>query len=347
MANINARSPYIITINEASQIETKIELFLWNGTGSAPASPTYNLTKLIPSSTNPATYYDISPYIREFINHSALQPQPTTINNTPIAQWCNVLVKKYKKTSVSFAPFGTNLTTKAFNGFGYYVDGYNPASSQVLLPEGDYNYNPTNNVGWVTVYTDTARKARWTNLDTLAVQVVTMFPSVVRDVSRVYAGWESVGNKLEILDASDAVLWTSYFYPKEECKYVPVQIDFVNKFGAWQREFFFKASFDTLSVDNNDYNLMPFNYPDYDILEGQRKVFNANGKQSIKVNSDWVKESYKETIQQLMLSERILVNELPAKLNTKSIDLQKQLNTRLINYQLDFEFAFDTINSVI
>ena len=92
---------------------------------------------------------------------------------------------------------------------------------------------------------------------------------------------------------------------------------------------------------------MTSSYPDYEIIEGQRKVFNANGQQSIKVNSDWVKESYKETIQQLMLSERILVNELPAKLNTKSIDLQKQLNTRLINYQLDFDFAYNIVNAVV
>jgi hypothetical protein len=346
MANINARSPYIITINEALQIETKIEIFLWNGTGSVPAAFAYVLSKLIPSSNNTATYYDISPYIREFIDHNALQPQPTTINNTPIAQYCNVLVKKFKKTSISFAQFDS-FQTKAFNGFGYFVEGYNPVTDQVLLPAGNYNYNKTSNVGWVTVYTDTARKAKWTNLNTAAVQSLTMFASVVRDVSRVYTGWESDGNKLEILDGLGVVLWTSYFYPKEECKYVPVQIDFVNKFGAWQREWFYKASFDSLKIENSDYNLMTSSYPAYEIIEGQRKVFNANGQQSIKVNSDWVKESYKETIQQLMLSERILVNELPAKLNTKSIDLQKQLNTRLINYQLDFDCAYDIINTVV
>ena len=346
MANINARSPYIIEIDEALQIETKIEIFLWNGTGSVPAAFAYDLSKLIPSSNNTATYYDISPYIREFIDHNALQPQPTTINNTPIAQYCNVLVKKFKKTSISFAQVGT-FQAKAFNGFGYFVEGYNLPSNDILLSEGDYYYNTTSNVGWVTVYTDPARKARWTNLNTAAVQVSTMFPSQVRDVSRVYSGWESDGNKLEILDGLDVVLWTSYFYPKEECKYVPVQIDFVNKFGAWQREWFYKASFDSLKIENSDYNLMTSSYPDYEIIEGQRKVFNANGQQSIKVNSDWVKESYKETIQQLMLSERILVNELPAKLNTKSIDLQKQLNTRLINYQLDFDFAYDIINTVV
>jgi hypothetical protein len=348
MANINARSPYIITIDEALQIETKIEIFLWNGTGSVPTAFAYVLSKLIPSSNNTATYYDISPYIREFIDHNALQPQPTTINNTPIAQYCNVLVKKFKKTSISFAQFDT-FQTKAFNGFGYFVEGYNLPSNDILLSEGDYYYNTTSNVGWVTATEFLPlMKARWTNLATAAVQVLPApLGLLVRDVSRVYLGWESDGNKLEILDANDVVLWTSYFYPKEECKYVPVQIDFVNKFGAWQREWFYKASFDSLKIENSDYNLMTSSYPDYEIIEGQRKVFNANGQQSIKVNSDWVKESYKETIQQLMLSERILVNELPAKLNTKSIDLQKQLNTRLINYQLDFDFAYDIINTVV
>lgn len=347
MANINARSPYIIAINEAGQIETKIEIFLWNGTGSAPASPKYTLTKLIPSASNPTTNYDISPYIREYINHNTLQPQPTTINNTPTYQWCNVLVKKYKKVTTSFVIFGTNLNVKAFNGFGYYMDGYNPALSQVHLPEGNYYYNTTSDVGWVTVYTDTAVKARWTNLDTLAVQNVTMSSSVVRDVSKVYGGWEAVGNKLEILGALDVVLWTGYFYPKENCRYIPVQVDFVNRYGAWQREWFYAASFDTLAVDSTDFNLMQSSISGYSTTEGQRKVFNVNGKQSIKVNSDWVNESFKETIQQLMLSEKILVNEMPSKLNTKTIDLQKQLNTRMINYQLDFEFAFDAINTVI
>ena len=67
MANINARSPYIVTINETSQIETKLEIYLWNGTGSMPASPQYTLSKLIPSSNSPATYYDVSPFIREYI----------------------------------------------------------------------------------------------------------------------------------------------------------------------------------------------------------------------------------------------------------------------------------------
>jgi hypothetical protein len=38
---IFARSPYIITIAESGQEGSKVELFIWNGTGSAPATAVY------------------------------------------------------------------------------------------------------------------------------------------------------------------------------------------------------------------------------------------------------------------------------------------------------------------
>ena len=92
---------------------------------------------------------------------------------------------------------------------------------------------------------------------------------------------------------------------------------------------------------------MPNTYPAYYTREGQRKVFNANGKETIRVNTDWVSENFNEVIRQLMLSERILIDKKAAKLNTKSIDLKKSINTSLISYEMEFEYAFDTINSVV
>lgn len=152
---------------------------------------------------------------------------------------------------------------------------------------------------------------------------------------------------MDIIDGSSNVLYSATFLPKEECKYQPVQVDFVNKFGAWQREWFFKASYNSFNIENTEYNLMPKTYPNYNLKEGQRKVFNANGKEIIRVNTDWVNDEFAEVIKQLMLSERILIDEKAAKLNTKSVDLKKSINSNMINYEMEFEFAFDTINSVV
>jgi hypothetical protein len=100
-------------------------------------------------------------------------------------------------------------------------------------------------------------------------------------------------------------------------------------------------------MENTEYNLMQQVFPNYLTNEGQRKTFNTNAKEQIKVNTDWVEESYSEVIKQLMLSERILLDKTPVKINTKSTELFKSINTHMINYQLDFEYAYDTINSVV
>ena len=349
MATINARNPYIVTINDTGQIETKLQIFLWNGTSSMPASPAYTLSKKIPSSNNPATYYDVSPYIREYIDHDTLQTITNVITATPTTQWCNVGLKLFKKITTSFVQVGSTQTHFGVDGYGYYEEGYNPALGNYLLSSGTYtyNYDLSGEYGWLTLYTGSGNSAKYTNLATGATTTTGLTNNVWRDIPRVLSAYAAVGNKLEIIDGSAAVLFTATFQPKQECKYTPVQVDFVNKFGAWQREWFFKASNDSLAVENTEYNLMQNRYPNYSVLEGQRAVFNANGKKSIRVNTDWVSESFKEVIQQLMLSERILINKKPAKINTKNTELFKSINTHMINYQLEFEFAYDVINSVV
>ena len=349
MANINARSPYIVTINETGQIETKLQIFLWNGTGSMPTTPQYTLSKLIPSSNNPATYYDISPYIREYISHASLQTITTIISATPSTQWCNIGLKLFKKVSTSFIQVGTTQTHFGLDGYGFYLDGANPALGNYLLSEGTYtyNYDLSGEYGWVTLYTGSGNSVRYTNLSSGATSVSALTNNEWRDIPRVRSGNYADGNTFEIIDGSLNVLYKSTFVPKEECKYTPIQIDFVNKFGAWQREWFFKASYNGLNVENTEYNLMPNTYPAYDTKEGQRKIFNANGKETLKVNTDWVSESFNDVVKQMMLSERILIDKKAAKLNTKSIDLKKSINTSLISYEMEFEYAFDTINSVV
>jgi hypothetical protein len=47
-----------------------------------------------------------------------------------------------------------------------------------------------------------------------------------------------------------------------------------------------------------------------------------------------------------MLSEKILIDGKPAKLKTKSTELFKNINTKQINYTLEFEFNYNTINNV-
>jgi hypothetical protein len=349
MANIFARSPYLIRIAESGQNGSKVELFLSATTFSG--SPQYTLSKLIPASNDVETLYDISPYIREYISFpTTITPFVDAAVANPTNERVNVRVKRYKLVGSTYTLLDT-VDYIAFDGYTDYELGYNYDLGNYGLDNGGvYYYNVDNEeyrIGTIRVTVGASFTARYTSFDTVPVVTNLSISNGTFNIPRRRNDNLYVGNKVEILNASSAVQRVWYFYPIEECKYTPVNINFVNRYGAWQTEDFFKASNDTFSVENTEYNLMQTDSYNYNTLEGQRKVFNANGKKSIKVNTGWVTEAWNEILKQIMLSERILIDNKPAKINTKSTELFKHINTKQINYSLEFEFTYDVINSVI
>ena len=137
-----------------------------------------------------------------------------------------------------------------------------------------------------------------------------------------------------------------YTYPIEECKYTPVLCDFINRYGGWQTITFFKAQTNAINVKGSEYNLLP-DAIDYNIYKGQSKVFNINGTQTVKLNTGWVDENYNELITDLLLSETVLLDNKPVKVKTQSHTFKTQLKDKMINFEIDFEYAFDLINDVV
>lgn len=351
MANIFARSPYIVRIAQPTQIGSRLTIFLSNSTTFTPL-PQYTLSKLIPSPTNVNTLYDISPYIREYISFAICAAGGNAAVTNPINERVNVQLKLYEYDGTVYTQVGLTQTHIAFDGYTYYEELYNKDLGSYGLDAGNYYYNPTSDAGKIRVTTGASFTAKYTSFDLVPVINSLSISNGTFDIPRVRTTPNNllVGNKVEILNGASAVQSTWYFYPLEECKYTPVIIDFINRYGAWQREFFFKASSDNFNVENTEYNLLQtsqFPTTFYSGLEGQRKTFNTNAKKSVKVNTGWVSETWKEVLKQIMLSERILIDNKPAKINTKSTELFKHINTKQINYSLEFDFAYDVINSVI
>lgn len=142
--------------------------------------------------------------------------------------------------------------------------------------------------------------------------------------------------------------------PIEECKYVVYTLTYVNKLGGWDFFTFYKSSKQSMSVTNTDFQVSPaFNINgEIDSSEPQFKSYNTNAKKKIKVNTDWIDESRNIEIEDLMLSERMLLREgngsfIPVKIATSSMDFKKTVNEKMINYELEFEYAYNFINDVV
>ena len=357
MAYIFARSPYIVEINENNQVETKVELRVWNGTGSAPTNPTYTLSKLIPSTSNRLTTYNISPYIKEFLSHPLFTNNHTAAAFLPSEEYCNIQVKRYKRVGSTWSQVGQTETHYGFDGYGLYTEGYNKNLGEFLLNPKTYYYHyvaganlnnePLKRAGNFTVLGGDGIVVTYAELGTANTTTISLSQNRWYIVPRVLVAYMAKGCKTSVFSGFGETLgWESTFKPKTECKYTPICCDFINRYGAWQREYFFKASKNSINIENSEYNLYQA-FVNYDTKEGQRKTFNTNYSETITVNTDWVSEDFSDNLRELMTSERILLDNRPVKLNTKSVELQKHINTKMINYTLEFQYAFDIINNVI
>lgn len=134
---------------------------------------------------------------------------------------------------------------------------------------------------------------------------------------------------------------------QDECRYDPVDIAFQNKEGALQFMTFFKAKTESMSITNEEFETdrgQPL------FGNHQYVTYNVQGKSKFKMNSGFVDESMNETFKQLLLSERVWSFKdaiyTPLKMGSKSIEYKSRMKDRLINYEIEFEYAFNEINNV-
>lgn len=355
MAIIGVRSPRLVVIDESDQTASKVELYIWNGnTSTAPSSPQYTLSKFIPATNNTETVYNISPYIAEYMTFNEFIPiNSGAIDSAYIRQWCQARVKRYKIVS-GVETLLDSTDYYCVYSYGQYNEQYNGSSPTYLLKEGTYYYyyNEDTTIGYpgsIFAYLPSGWKVKYTTLESGYSTSVTVTNGTtgIRQFIACHEDFWSVGNKVEVLNASNVVQQTWYQRPTTECYYTPLAVDFINRYGAWQRTFMYKASKTTLDISSSEFNKMPSSY-NYLVTEPQRKTYNVIGTEKIIVNTGWVDETYNEnTLKQLMLSETILIADKPAKLNTKSIEYKTQINNKNINYTMEFEYAYNVISDVI
>ena len=133
----------------------------------------------------------------------------------------------------------------------------------------------------------------------------------------------------------------------DECRYTPVDIYFQNKEGAEQVLTFFKAQTESLSVTSEEFQA---SRGQANLGNHQYIKYNVQGRQKLKVNSGFVNEEMNETFKQLFLSQRVWKYEngifTPLNLSSKSFEYKTRQKDRLINYELEFEYAFNEINNI-
>jgi hypothetical protein len=351
MIVISARSPYQIIINEAGQTGSKVELFIWNKGTTEPTTPTYTMSESIASVTQTQTNYNISPFILEFINQIYASPvtTPAVESNT---DWCFVRVKRYKNISGSFTLLnnvlyvGVNAFTDIDSGLNYdFGDG-----TYALLAK-NYKIQYYNTIPYYNFLCERGTglifSVSYYNSASALISTNTFLTSGATEIYNFKIPLAVTNSVRIVIDDSINDIVELHTEKLEECKYTPVNVNFINQLGGWQQITFFKAQTNTINVKGSEYSLMQQNV-NYDYRLGQKKSFNINGTQTIKLNTGWVYEEYNDLIKELLMSETVLLNNsIPVTIKTKALTYKTHLKDKNINFEIEFEYANNILNNVI
>lgn len=165
-------------------------------------------------------------------------------------------------------------------------------------------------------------------------------------------------NKYYITAFKDGVQYAYKYTIQVECepKYQPMQLIYLNKLGVWDYITFFKRSSESSNVTSTNYfnsslSLGNSSTPvTYNRELGEMRSFNANGYRTYTLNTGFVNEGERERIEQLLLSERVIMDTgtsiYAVMIENKSIDMKKSVNEKLINYTIQVRDAHRRINKV-
>jgi hypothetical protein len=140
---------------------------------------------------------------------------------------------------------------------------------------------------------------------------------------------------------------------RESCysSYEPIKVKFVNRYGAMEDLFFMKRNKKTTEIDAQTYqNNQILSNGAYNTYDHQMRRFNVTSKETLMINSGFTKEDMNEAYVQLLQSSKAWMEYegslYPINIKTSSMSHKTTRDDRLINYELEVEFAFNKINTV-
>lgn len=320
----------------------EVDLYIWEGViGNQPSIPQYEINKTrIDTHTN--ITLEIGELVRDYLEVSFNDDYNSE------TRWVRAVVSYFDDSDNPYT-FSNPETFDfiATDGYGYFEDGTNPELSRHALISADNIYLPEGVAGKLPIFAEGVGKVTIDSSDT----EITDNGNTNQKIQ--YINIPADSSTIQVYDTDDTTLLKTISVTNLcEPKHTPYKITFVNKYGAFQDLYFFKKTAESTNVTDETFkrNTIANSTSTYQTYEGQRQRYNVNSQSSLSMNTGFIKEDMNQTIEELFFSENVWIRyegkTLPVLPASKSLQYKTVLNDKLINYTVNFEFAFDRINNV-
>jgi hypothetical protein len=378
---INARSPYYLKYTKSGEQIERVEfrIYIWSGLLSAvPTTVTYTLEKIpLVAETDNNVVIEISQLIRDYLYtdyYTDAQDAvwvrveddiydgdeiPTSNNQTFLAfdgfgdfeEGANPR-QSTDPTQSSYTPMvlQSNMTVYFISGRDIKIPVFSETAAIVTTDiadgkwDGNDNFWNEVNIAWQNVDNDLTITDSNNSADKIQYVILTSEGAETGDTITFTS---TVGNS-----QTQVVTLVEICEPRFD-KYRSV---FYNKFGALQSFWLTKKSVITTNVKDEKYqsNLIDASGSSvtYNIRKHNKKRFQVLANQLITTNTPLLKENQNEPLEQLLVSEQVWLEEtqdnaLPVVIRTSNLQRKTGVNDKaMIQYSLDFEYAFNKINDI-
>jgi hypothetical protein len=355
---ILVKSPHYINLPFLFTTTTNVvvELYVWSGNlVDVPQNATYTLTIPRPSINFAEFNIDISKLIAESLDARPLVSVTDTVNLLDSLN-SNVKYVKYIATYTdeveAVSPIISTLV--ASDGYGYYLEGINPTKpANNILTSSSLRKVARNGIILFPFVNDSAIETIDVNTNTATIdETVTITPTNSSNKFIQYLSIDvSESEQAEFISVQTKPNNVTTTYEIiDECRYNPIQLLFLNKFGVFDSLTLFKKSNETTNVTSDDFVNNYVSGGTYDTTRHQYQKLNTVGKSTIKINSGYINEKENELYKQLLFSDLVYILKdaafIPVNIANSSIEFKTRVNDNLINYTLDLEYAFNDINNI-
>lgn len=353
---IKTLSPYYVTTPfvspETGETCTSytLNIYVWDGdSDSPPSTPNYQITKSNPTASTGNDVVNVARILNSYLD---LIPQEGTGqdfidgNNQ---KWCKITAV-YETSDEDDDDLEQNeIIDLIVRGYAYGIEGENTDTPDNLIMQTG------------TEFKVSRRSFISLPIEQAGVESITVKSYPNNEINETFATASTIDSadviKYIWINTSEAtsddyieIIYNSVtltYRIIDECRFTPLNIFFFNKEGAQQSLTFFKQHSETLSLTSEEYESgrgQPIN--------GFHQInrFNVNGKTKLTANSGFMYESNNEAFKQLLLSERFWLYQdgifIPLNIATSSFEYKTRQKDRLINYEIEFDYAYNEINNV-
>ena len=332
----------------------KVEVFVWTGTNTIPATPVATIERDPDTFASGRAFVDIHKIAQQYLTADFFTASTYQVNINGGAVWAAVKVQgiwdggstAIITSNVVLSTWGYTYTAQGFNT-PLVTSGLFTSKTKFIIPQGTPSYYV-----WFDASVITELEIDVTPVNPVAVTGSTNRIQGV-DLVELYENAGVSGDALLLVTIGASQISFVIERPCEN-RYGQIPVHFLNRWGVYETYIFNALHRTQIEVSREQYQRALFAQTDLTEKWAYGYQVNTpylvNAKEQYTLNTNYIPENDNDSIQQIQLSDNILIDDnglKSATITDTSLPFKTRNNDKLIDYTIQMAVNSSVINKVV